>query len=234
MLEYKENGVEIKSVGTRKIQGTGIRFGSETDLDFDREWFYKETETGLINGANRPFLLEHGFSSKFSSNKLGDTVYEQKDEGWEYETHFLETEIGDKAYNEVISHPYRSSAGAASHTRRATLIKGTSRLDIWLVAEQSATLSPADPNNPRVTRTKSDFILFQVSEMLKEHRADLGQMFEDYVTKTNDARQNLADALMGLRRSFASGEKFVINEEILASLEQVAQPIAILSLDRSI
>jgi hypothetical protein len=228
---YKQNEAAIKSVGTRKIKGTGIRFGSEDDKDWDGEWFHTDTELGLKNGSSRPYIMEHGYSSKFGMAIVGEATYEKAGEGWEYEAVFTDSAQADKAYNEIIAGAYKSSAGAASHTRRASIIKGTSRLDVWLVAEQSATMFPADSGNPRVTRTKSDYILHALKEMHEEHEGRIKEILEAAMKDGNEARTKLADALTSLKESFTNGEPFVVTEEFLSEIEQVTKPIAIIGLN---
>jgi hypothetical protein len=229
---YKDTPTEIKSVKDRLILGEGIRFGSPDTKDFDGEWFHSETELGLKNGSERPFLMEHGFGQKFGISIVANAVYEKKDTGWEYQASFLDTPVGNEAYNEIITHPYRSSAGAAGHTRRASMEKGTWKLDVWLIAEQSATMTPADPNNARITRTKTDYVLFAIREMQQEHEAKVKSIIESFAKDANESRQALADALTSLRTSFSSdnGKGFVLTDEFLASIEQVTKPIEIVSL----
>lgn len=234
-MDYKQNEIAIKAIKDRVIHGTGIQFGTPETKDWDGEFFVKETETGLINGANRPYVMEHGFSRAFGMVKVGDTVYELSEDGWKYETTFLDSPIGHKAYQEVITHPYKSSAGAAGHTRRATIIKGASQIDVWLVAEQSATLTPADSNNPRITRTKSDFMLMAIREMFEdiktENKKHIETFFEAYQKNDNEARQKLADALINVKESFnSSGKDFVLTDDILSAFEQIGKPIPIISL----
>jgi hypothetical protein len=229
---YKQNEIAIKAIKDRVIHGVGVRFGSAETKDWDGEFFHSESEVGLKNGSERPFLMEHGFGKKFGINIVGSAIYEKGADGWTYEASFLDTPVGNQAYNEIITHAYRSSAGAAGHTRRATLEKGAFRLDTWLIAEQSATQTPADPENPRITRTKTDYILFAIKEMQEEHEAKVKEIIEIFAKDANESRQKLADALSSLRTSFSSdnGKGFVVTEEFLASIEQVTKPIEILSI----
>lgn len=235
-MDYKQNEIAIKAIKDRVIHGTGIQFGTPETKDWDGEFFIKETETGLINGANRPYVMEHGFSRNFGMVKVGDTIYELSEDGWKYETVFLDSPIGNKAYQEVITHPYKSSAGAAGHTRRATVVKGALQIDVWLVAEQSATLTPSDSSNPRITRTKSDFLLFAVREMLEdmqtENEKKVKTIVEAIEKSGNEARQKLADALTNLKNSFTStgGKDFILTDDILDAFEQASKPIDIISL----
>lgn len=231
---YKENEEAIKSVKDRVIHGVGIRFGSPDTKDWDGEFFTSESEVGLIDGANRPFLMEHGFSKNFGVNKVADAVFEKTQTGWEYEATFLDNDFGIKAFGEITTHAYRSSAGAAGHTRRATLIKGAYHLDTFMIGEQSATLTPADPHNARVTRTKSDYMLMAIREMIQDMHDANEEKIKCVLTAvqkdTNDARQKLADALMSLKESFTSGEKFVVNDDVLAAFDLLSQPIEIINL----
>jgi hypothetical protein len=254
MLIKESLVADVKSVKDGIIHGMGVQFGSPETKDWDGEFFVPESELGLVNGANRPFIMEHGFSKNFGVTKVADAVYEKSDTGWLYEATFLQTDMGMKAYQDVIGHPYRSSAGAAGHTRRATIVKGASQLDVWMIAEQSATLTPADPNNPRITRTKSDYMLFAITEMLKEQREYIDAKLEVYgkefiletfapfldsVKDANEAREKLADALAKLKEGFVNNEngesfssdgKFVVTEEFITAIEQVTKPIPIIGL----
>lgn len=234
--EYDATECPIKSVKERVIHGMGIRFGSPETKDWDGEFFVPDTELGLINGANRPFLMEHGFSKAFGVAKVADAVFEKSEIGWEYDATFLDTPLGNKAYSEIITKPYRSSAGAAGHTRRASMVKGAWQIDTWMVGEQSATLTPADPENARITRTKSDFLLMAVREMVEEireeHETRIKAILDAVYKNSNEARQNLADALTALRTSFSTGEKFVVSEELITAIEQVSQPIQIIDFGR--
>lgn len=221
----------IKSIKDRVIHGVGIRFGSAETKDYDGEFFVPETETGLINGANRPFIMEHGYGRTFGVNKVADAVYEKSEGGWDYEATFLDTDIGNKAYNEVITRAYKSSAGAAGHTRRATMVKGAYQLDTWLVAEQSATLTPADSQNPRLTRTKSDYIMFALKEMLDESEDRIVQKVIE-AFKSGEALEGLGILQKNMeefKESFSSD--FSVTDEVIQNLtaefEQVNTPIQI-------
>lgn len=231
---YKQNEDAIKSVKDRVISGVGIRFGSPETKDWDGEWFHSDSEVGLKNGSSRPYLMEHGFGKTFGVAIVGEAVYEKSAEGWLYQTTFLDNDLGAKAFSEVTTKAYRSSAGAAGHTRRATMEKGTMRIDTWLVAEQSATMFPADPENARITRTKSDFMLMAIKELLEQNReeseARMKAIADSFIKDTNAARNTLAEALTSLKESFSTGKDFVLTDEFLTTLEQVTQPIEIIKL----
>jgi len=235
----------IKSIKDRVIHGTGIRFGSPETKDYDGEYFVPDTETGLIDGANRPFLMEHGYGKTFGVAKVADAIYEKSGEGWTYEATFLDTPIGNQAFNEVITKPYKSSAGAAGHTRRASQVKGAWQLDTWLVAEQSATLTPADSENPRLTRTKTDYIMFALQGMVNDSEERLTTLFKSFIEGEvkdvltalkdgADARQKLADALLQFKEGFSSEHKNSVSPDemvnLVAELEQVNRPIPIIGL----
>lgn len=230
MLEYKENLDAVKSVKHLVIHGTGVRFGDSSTKDSDGEFFNSETVTGLKNGSDRPFLMEHGWSPKFGKAIVADAVYEKSSDGWTYEATFFDTPKGNEAFSEIISKPYRSSAGAAGHTRSASLVDGAFKLDTWLIAEQSATLTPADYENPRITRTKNDFLMFYLKQMQDEQTAKIQEHLDFLVKDANGQREKLAAALTSLKESLSSGEKFVVTEDFLTSLEQVTQPIPIINL----
>lgn len=229
---YKENDDAIKSVKSRVIHGLGVRFGSPETKDYDGEWFSENSEVGLIDGANRPFLIEHGWSRQFGKAKVADATFHKSGDGWAYEAIFLDTELGNRAFNEVVSKPYKSSAGAAGHTRVASLVKGTYHLDNWLIAEQSATLIPNDSENPRITRVKSseDYLLRMVEEMRGESDEKIQGIMDAFEKSINESRVTLANALTALKDSFVNEQKrFEVTDEFLAELERVVQPIEIRS-----
>lgn len=228
---YKEiPDVAIKSIKDRVIHGLGVRFGDATTKDSDNEFFVPESEVGLVNGANRPYILEHGFHPAYGVVKVGDAIYEKDGTGWAYETTFLDTPIGNKAYEEIKSKEYKSSAGAAGHTRRATQVGGAFRLDVWMIAEQSATLTPADPHNAQLHHTKSDYILFAIQKMNEQRDEQVKCLLTEIAKSGNESREKLANALMQLRNSFSTdGKSIVLDEALLSEIETLTKPVETLN-----
>jgi hypothetical protein len=233
MLIYKEvegDDAAVKSVKEGVIHGMGVRFGDETTKDSYGEWFSEKSQVGLQNGTSRPFLMGHGWTDIFGKAVVAWAVYEKTAKGWEYEATFLPTDIANKAYNEVISHPYRSSAGAAGHTRQATMVKDSFHLDTWLIGEQSATLTPADAQNDRIVRIKSseDAVWAFLGDMQKGQVAFMEKVF-DVVKGINEQREHLANVMEQLKDSFKdeSKKQFAPTDEFLAELERVTAPIEI-------
>lgn len=238
MIIYKDGDETVKSSKDRVVHGMGVRFGSPETKDWDGEFFTPESEVGLVNGTTRPYLMEHGWHRTFGKSIVAQVTYEKSREGWLYEANFFDNKIGNDAFNEVISKPYRSSAGAAGHTRQATMVKGAWHLDTWLIAEQSATLTPADNENARITRVKSsdDYLQMVVLGMQEELHKQFSERLEVVVAafekSTNESRERLANALTQLKDSFVNENKNVveITPEFLESIEQVAQPIELIRL----
>lgn len=240
MQIYKEYDEAIKSVKDKVIHGVGLRFGSAETKDWDGEFFDANSEVGLQNGTTRPFLMEHGWHRTFGKSVVGIATYEKSDDGWTYEAKFHDTDIGNRAFNEVITQPFRSSAGAAGHTRQATMVKGAWYLNTWLVAEQSATLTPADNENPRVTRVKSseDYLQMMVFDLQGQISGDLAEkvnpIIEAYQKSAEESRAALASLLTQLKDSFKNEGKtsidFQVTEEFIQTIEQVTAPIQIVKL----
>lgn len=242
----------VKSVKTRMIEATGILFGSPDQKDSDGDFFDSNTETGMVNGAQRPFMIQHGWSPVFGKNKLADAVFEKSGDGWVYAATFLDTTLGNKAFNEVISKPYRSSSGAAGHTVETTRVKNANQIETWMVAEISGTQTPADPNNPYIQqKTKSDYMAQAIYEMFdgnktfltelveqsKEFQKSLIEQINCVLIGENTSREALAQKLLDLKNSFTSGEKFQITAEwkksFNADFDEVVKPIDLIKIQLS-
>lgn len=157
----------IKSLGTRKASGIGVRFSTPEDPDYDNEFFTVKSVLGLRNGASRPYMMEHGYAKKFGKQIVGMATYELNDEvGWEYEVIFSDDKIGNKAYAEIQNQRYKSSAGAAWNTVSRTMVKNAFHNDTWYIAEQSATKFPNDASNPPVVAMKNLAVLLKMEEMI--------------------------------------------------------------------
>jgi hypothetical protein len=239
----------VKSVKTRMIEATGILFGSPDQKDSDGDFFHTDTETGMVNGAQRPFMIQHGWSSVYGKNKLADAIFEQNGDGWIYSATFLDTPLGNQAFAEVTSRPYRSSSGAAGHTVTTTRVKNANQIETWMVAEISGTQTPADPNNPYIQqKTKSDYMAQAIYEMFdgnkifltdlvnqsKEFQKSLIEQINSVLRGENASREALAQKLLDLKNGFTSGEKFQITDEWKSSFdadfEDVVKPIELIKL----
>lgn len=152
----------ITSSGTsRKVLGTGIRFGDASSKDGYGDYFDALTQTGLRNGSDRPFLMEHWENPTFAFKVVGEAIYEKKSDGWEYEATLLDDDAGNLAY-EHLSDPekvYQSSTGSAwNYTKGIYTESEAFLMTVWLVLEQSATIKPADYWNPQIkVKSMSDF-----------------------------------------------------------------------------
>lgn len=239
----------VKSVKTRVIEATGILFGSADTKDSDGDYFHADTETGMVNGAQRPFMLNHGWSPVYGKNKLADAIFEKDGTGWVYSATFVDNPLGNKAYGEVTSKPYRSSSGAAGHTVTTTRVKNANQIETWMVAEISGTQTPADPNNPYIQqKTKSDYMAQAIWEMFDGNKMFLTELVEQskifqkslieqvnsILIGENASREALAQKLLDLKNSFTSGEKFQITDEWKNSFdvdfEEVVKPIKLIKL----
>lgn len=242
----------VKSVKDRVIEGTGILFGSPERKDSSDDFFYNGTETGMRNGSDRPFMYQHGWSPLFGKQKLGEAIFEKSGDGWVYVTTFIDTPVGNKAFAEVTSKPHRSSSGAAGHTVQTTRIKDANQIDIWMIAEISATQTPADADNPYIQqRTKSDYMAQMIYEMFDGNKTFLKELVEQsqvfqkslieqvnsVLVGENASREALAQKLLDLKNSFTSGEKFQITDEwkktFNADFDEVVKPIDLIKIELS-
>ena len=237
--------VEVKSVGERKVKGTGIRFTNADEPDSYREWFSSKSEVGLRNGDTRPMMMEHGWNPQFGKSIVAWATYEKSETGWDYEATFEDTVMGNKAYGEISTQRYRSSAGAAGHTVQRTETKGSYHLDTWLVSEQTFTKRPADSQNPAVSLIKGEGMEI-LMPIFSELQMANSMMFEamqksvvDVITNgiadkmsgiLNEKAEALRGVLTQLRESFKEGQKFEITEEFLNELEVIVQPITLINL----
>lgn len=190
---HKQGG-ELKSAGTRKSIGQGIRFGDETTKDTYKEFFHDGTEVGLVNGHTRPFMLEHGKSADFGKAVLGFATYEKKADGWEYQLEMLDNEKGNKAAELIEGGGYKTSTGSAIHTITRVKVGDAYRLDSWFITETSGTKTPADIYNRDLTALKSAF-----------EYADLGLL--DAVKSDNDLLRFFAEQIKSLNDILQLGFK---------------------------
>lgn len=162
IVPVKSFGNLVKSGTSRKMIGTGIRFGNSETKDSYGDYFDQLTLTGLRSGSDRPFLMEHWENPTFAFKVVGEAVYEKKDDGWEYEATLKDDEAGNLAYD-MLSSPdkvYRSSTGSAWNYTKGIFTGDDTAflLTVWLVLEQSATIQPADYWNPQIKiKSMADF-----------------------------------------------------------------------------
>lgn len=239
----------VKSVKDRVIEGTGILFGSPERKDSAGDFFYDGTQTGMKNGSDRPFMYQHGWNTTYGKNQLGEAIFEKSGDGWVYSTIFFDTILGNKAFAEVTSRPHRSSSGAAGHTVTTTHVKGANQIETWMIAEISATQTPADADNPIIKqRTKSDYMAQMIYEMFDGNKIFLTELVNQTQTfqkslieqvnsvlrGENASREALAQKLLDLKNSFTSDEKFQITDEwknsFDADFEEVVKPIELIKL----
>lgn len=149
----------VKALGTRKCEGVGIRFGSPETKDGYGDYFTPLTQTGLRNGSDRPFLIDHWEDNLFAFKIIGEAVYERKDDGWAYEARVVDDEAGNMAFDLLTSGEYRSSTGSAwNYTKGVFTVNDAFMFTTWLVLEQSATKRPADFWNPPIqVKSLDDF-----------------------------------------------------------------------------
>lgn len=166
---------EVKSTGTRKASGRGIRFADLQTRDSYDEFFTERTVVGLENGTSRPYLLEHWKDELFQWLVVGMAVFEKSAEGWDYEVTFKDDDAGNKAYELISEGKYHSSGGSAwNYIKRkyvyTDMVEGYELL-VWLLIEMSATLRPSDFFNPQIqikSMQDSDWIMQVIAPLLKE------------------------------------------------------------------
>lgn len=167
----------VKSLGNRQYEGLGIRFGTAAEIDSYGDYFTQLTETGLWNGSDRPFLMEHWENELFSWKIVGRAVYEKQETGWAYVVTITDDDAGELAASELDKGDYRSSTGSAWNYTRGIYTSGDAyMLTTWLVIEQSATKKPADYWNPPIQiKSLADYdkISAIIAPLLAERESDL-------------------------------------------------------------
>jgi hypothetical protein len=149
------HGGPLKALGNGKIGGLLVIFSSEDSPDLDGDYFTKDTEFFVEDGARLPVLYDHGFDPVLKRRKLGAATVEKKEAGLWLEAQLSLRDEYEKAVYELVEKGKAGwSSGAAGHLSQKKPGKKATEIVEWGIAEASITVRPADYNN-RVIPLKS-------------------------------------------------------------------------------
>ena len=141
-------GGEIKALGDGKVAGYLCRYGTPKDTDLENDFFSKETDYGVEEGANLPVYYQHGYDSQLKNRRIGRGTIKYDDAGL-----WLEAQLDMRDEYERMIYALAeqgklgwSSQAAGSLVEREKIGKSY-HIKSWPIAEASLTPTPAEPRN---------------------------------------------------------------------------------------
>ena len=141
-------GAEVKDLGGGKIGGYLVRFSDNKAADLEDDFFTRETDLGVGDGAALPVYYQHGFDSQLKTRRIGRGVTKLDDVGMWFEAQLeLRDEYERMIYELAQSGKLGWSSGAAGHLVEREQIGKAWHIKSWPIAEASLTPTPAEPRN---------------------------------------------------------------------------------------
>lgn len=141
-------GDVIKALGDGKVAGYLVRFGNPKDTDLERDFFSKETDLGVDDGATVPVYYQHGYDSKLKSRRIGRGVIKYDDAGAWLEAQLeMRDEYERMLYEMAEAGKLGWSSGAAGHLVEREPVGKAWHIKTWVIGEASLTPTPAEPRN---------------------------------------------------------------------------------------
>lgn len=152
----------VKMLGSNRLGGYAVLWGSDSERDLDGEYFDKSTEemTGIFAAVGKlPYLYNHASDGATKSSVVGVVdVLEPDDVGLWYEA---QLDLANKYVGAIRQLVGKRALGTSSGTLpNARRVEKSGRISRWPVVELSATPTPADPRQITerpLTEIKSTF-----------------------------------------------------------------------------
>lgn len=148
-------GGDVKALGSGRVGGVLVRFGSPDDADVQGDYFHEGTDLGRAVKAGCDVVYHHGlgrrgdaYSVKLGNRVVGDGSLRRGAEGWEIEAQLdLSDRDVEALYEDVEAGRMGWSSGSTDRLVARTAVKGKTRIDRWPIVEASLSPRPVDPRN---------------------------------------------------------------------------------------
>jgi HK97 family phage major capsid protein len=161
-------GDQVKALGEGKVGGYLVRYGNPNEPDLTGDFFTKDTDLGVEEGAKVPVYYEHGYDSVLKMRKIGRGVVKFDDIGaWLDAQLEMRDDYERMLYQMAEEGKLGWSSGAAGHLVEREQVGKSCYIKSWVIAEASLTPQPAEPRNSVVT-VKSIYSSDEVEEPHQE------------------------------------------------------------------
>ncbi|HEY3334113.1 MAG TPA: hypothetical protein VGK16_02660 [Candidatus Limnocylindrales bacterium] len=198
------DALKAEQLGTSKWRVLAIPFYGpfKGGKDFDGEFFDRETDIKARWFSHRPVIFHHGMDPALKDLELGDQELDEEpgDDGW-WSTVWLNrsNRYWDQVSEWLAQGKAYGSSGAIAHLVRKD--HKTGHIDVWPHAEQTITLTPANPY-ARITASKA---VADLTAIAADLRPDLSEPAaaatdgDDVATKREKAIDRIGRLVMATR-----------------------------------
>jgi len=137
----------VKAMGSGKVGGYVIRFGTPETADVQGDYFAADGDYGLDVSTKARIVYHHGLTKTHGAKRLGVADLSVKADGiWGEGT------IDDGAiYARAEAGELGWSSGSVDRLTSRRSVKGKSEINAWPLIEVSLTPTPVDPRNRAIT-----------------------------------------------------------------------------------
>lgn len=142
-------GDECKSLGSYRVGGYLVKFGSpdKTDLSSRRDYFTPETDFGLGDNTKTRILWYHGKDPRVGKQRLGAATLTMDSVGVAIDAQLNpDLDFVKSIYPEIEANRIGWSSGTAPHLMERVKVGNAHRVTSWPIAEASLTRAPAEPD----------------------------------------------------------------------------------------
>ena len=149
------DGSDCKALGSGRVGGYLVRFGTPQTADVQGDFFHAATDFGRAVKAGTDVVYHHGlsrrgdaYSVKLGNRTVGDGVLSIAPDGLTIEATLDVSDPDIKAlYGDIEREALGWSSGSTERLVRRTAVAGKSRIDRWPIIEASLSPRPVDPRN---------------------------------------------------------------------------------------
>ncbi len=131
-----------------RLGGYLVRYSGPIDPDITGDFFTKESDLGIVEGAQLPVYYQHGMDGVLKARRLGRAQAKFDDVGLWVEAQIALRDEYEKALAKLAEEGKLGwSSGAAGHLVERTSLGKAWWVKAWPIAEASLTPEPAEPRN---------------------------------------------------------------------------------------
>lgn len=219
-------GSEVKALGDGKVGGYLVVFSGPEDPDLTGDYFTKDTDFDVEDGAVKSVFYAHGQDPQVGKRRIGKGSVKQTDVGVWIEAQLDLADEYQKAIYELAKKGKLGwSSGSAAHlVERKEAENGTKHITFWPLAEASLTPQPAESRAVATTSLKSLLEGF-------DEEPQAGSSFADHSANALAAATDFASRAASLKALRASDNRSMSDKakalcaHTAAGLERVADEL---------
>lgn len=183
MIYFSES---VKALGEGKVGGYLVRFGTPAQTDLEADFFSKETDLGVEDGAMLPVYYHHGMDSQLKNKKIGKGTAKYDDVGLWFEAQLeMRDDYERRIYEMAEAGKLGWSSGAAGHLVEREQIGKAWHIKSWVIGEASLTPTPAEPRNT---------VMPVKSLIIEEYKKSMDEVKQEAVDIESIVKQAVKDA----------------------------------------